>query len=63
MEYVTNLMDVSVNPGEWARQREDEGWDVLSVADHFYTDHRPFPHVWVAVTAIAAATSLSLIHI
>lgn len=57
MEYVTNLMDVSVNPGEWARQREDEGWDVLSVADHFYTDHRPFPHVWVAVTAIAAATS------
>ena len=57
MEYVTNLMDVSVNPSEWARQREDEGWDVLSVADHIYTDHRPFPHVWVAVTAIAAATS------
>jgi len=57
MEYVTNLMDVSVDPGEWGRQREDEGWHVLSVADHFYTDHRPFPHVWVAVTAIASATS------
>ncbi len=57
MEYVTNLMDVSVDPSEWARQREDEGWHVLSVADHFYTDHRPFPHVWVAVTAIASATT------
>ena len=57
MEFVVNLMDVSVNPGEWARQREDEGWHVLSVADHFYTDHRPFPHVWVAATAIASATS------
>ena len=57
MEYVTNLMDVSVDPGEWGRQREDEGWHVLSVADHFYTDHRPFPHVWVAATAIASATS------
>ena len=43
MEYVVNLMDVSVKPGEWAQQREDEGWHVLSVADHFYTDHRPFP--------------------
>ena len=53
MEYVVNLMDVSVKPGEWAQQREDEGWHVLSVADHFYTDHRPFPHVWGATTAIA----------
>ena len=37
MEYVVNLMDVTVKPSEWARQREDEGWHVLSVADHFYT--------------------------
>jgi len=57
MEYVTNLMDVSVHPGEWARRREDEGWDVLSVADHFFTETRPFPHVWVSAAAIAAATS------
>ena len=60
-------MDVTVKPSEWARQREDEGWHVLSVADHFYTDHRPFPHIWVATTAIASATTrvkiLSLIHI
>ena len=49
MEYVVNLMDVTVKPSEWARQREDEGWHVLSVADHFYTDHRPFPHIWVCL--------------
>ena len=46
-----------MKPSEWARQREDEGWHVLSVADHFYTDHRPFPHIWVATTAIASATT------
>ncbi len=57
MQYVTNLMDVSVHPGEWARRREDQGWDVLSVADHFFTETRPFPHVWVSAAAIAAATS------
>ncbi len=50
-------MDVSVEPGEWARQRESEGWPVLSVADHFYTDHRAFPHVWVAASAMASSTS------
>ena len=54
---MTNLMDVSVRPGEWALQRESEGWHVLSVADHFYTDHRAFPHVWVAASAMASATT------
>ena len=57
VEYVTNLMDVSLDPGEWGRRREAEGWHVLSVADHFFTDHRPFPHVWVSAAAIAEATS------
>lgn len=56
MEYVTNLMDVSLNPGEWGRRREAEGWHVLSVADHFFTETRPFPHVWVSAAAIAEAT-------
>ncbi|MDG1846595.1 MAG: LLM class flavin-dependent oxidoreductase [Acidimicrobiales bacterium] len=57
MEYVINLMDVDANPSEWARQREDEGWHVLSVADHLYTGTRPFPHVWVAISSIATSTS------
>jgi alkanesulfonate monooxygenase SsuD/methylene tetrahydromethanopterin reductase-like flavin-dependent oxidoreductase (luciferase family) len=57
MEYVTNLMDATVQPGEWARRREDQGWDVLSVADHFFTSGRPFPHVWVTASAVATATT------
>ncbi len=56
MDYVTNLMDVGIEPGEWARRREGQGWQVLSVADHFFTATRPFPHVWVTAAAMAAAT-------
>lgn len=55
MQYVTNYMDVSIDPVDWARRREDQGWDLVSVADHFMTG-RPFPHVWVTAGAIAAAT-------
>ena len=57
MEYVSNLMDADANVAEWARRREAQGWQVLSVADHFYSAHRPFPHVWVTAAAIAAATT------
>jgi alkanesulfonate monooxygenase SsuD/methylene tetrahydromethanopterin reductase-like flavin-dependent oxidoreductase (luciferase family) len=57
MEHVCNLMDAHTDPGEWARRREAQGWEVLSVADHFLTGHRPFPHVWVTVAAVAAATT------
>jgi hypothetical protein len=57
MKYVVNLMDVGIHPGEWARKREAQGWDVLSCADHFFTATRPFPHVWVTASAMAAATS------
>lgn len=56
MEYVTNFMDASIDPAEWARRREDQGWDILSVADHFYTPGHPFPHVWVTAAALAGAT-------
>ena len=55
MEYVVNYMDVAIDPVEWARRREGQGWDLVSVADHFFTG-RPFPHVWVTAGAIAAAT-------
>ena len=57
MEYVVNYMDVGIEPAEWARRREGQGWDLLSVADHRASLHRPFPHVWVAIGAMAAATS------
>lgn len=57
MEYVTNYMDTTIDPSEWARAREAQGWDVLSVADHFFTATRPFPHVWVTASALASATT------
>ncbi|MEM9037250.1 MAG: LLM class flavin-dependent oxidoreductase [Actinomycetota bacterium] len=57
MEYVTNYMDVSIDATEWAKRREDQGWDILSVADHFFTSTRPFPHVWVTASALATATT------
>lgn len=50
-------MDVNVDPTQWAIRRETEGWHILSVADHFYTTTRPFPHVWVTAAAIASATT------
>lgn len=57
--------DISVNytladddPREWARRREDQGWDCLAITDHLATDYRPpFPHLWVAAGAVAAVTS------
>ena len=61
MEYVVNLMDVSVHPGEWARRREAQGWPILSVADHFFTSNRPFPHCWVSAAAMASATTTATI--
>lgn len=57
MEYVTNFMDPSIDPVEWARRREEQGWDILSVADHFYTPGHPFPHLWVTASALATATT------
>lgn len=57
IEYVANYMDVSIDPVSWARRREEQGWHVLSVADHFFTPTRAFPHVWVTASAVAMATS------
>jgi alkanesulfonate monooxygenase SsuD/methylene tetrahydromethanopterin reductase-like flavin-dependent oxidoreductase (luciferase family) len=57
MEYVTNYMRPEIDPVDWARRRESQGWDILSVADHFFTSGHPFPHVWVAAGALAAATT------
>lgn len=57
MDYVVNLMETEPDPREWARRREAEGWQVLSVADHFFTTNRPYPHIWVTATAMAMATT------
>jgi len=56
MEFVCNFMTAEAHPATWARQREAEGWDLISVADHFFSSTRPFPHVWVTAAAMAQAT-------
>ena len=57
MEYVANLLHCDVDPAAWARQREDEGWDVLACADHLFSPRRPYPHLWVTLATFAAATT------
>ena len=56
MEFVCNFMTAEADPAAWAREREAQGWDLVSVADHFFSSTRPFPHVWVTATAMAQAT-------
>ncbi|MEM7094443.1 MAG: LLM class flavin-dependent oxidoreductase [Actinomycetota bacterium] len=57
MEYVCNYMAADGDPVGWARHREAQGWNLISVADHFFTDRRPYAHVWVTLGAMAAATT------
>ncbi len=56
MRYTVNLLDAADDPVEWAKQREAEGWHALSIADHVFTGHRAYGHVWVSATAVAMAT-------
>lgn len=56
MELAANYMTADVPPVEWARRREDEGWDVLACADHVFSARRAYPHVWVTLGAFAAVT-------
>lgn len=57
MDFVANFMSCDRDPVTWARDREQEGWQVLGCADHFNTGARPYPHVWVTLATMAAATS------
>ena len=58
MEFAANFMSGDLSPAVWARRREEEGWDVLGCADHFFSVRRgAYPHVWVTLATFAAATS------
>lgn len=61
MEFIANLVESGVDPGRWARAREAEGWHGVAVADHVSDRGRTYPHVWVAATAMAAATERVLV--
>jgi alkanesulfonate monooxygenase SsuD/methylene tetrahydromethanopterin reductase-like flavin-dependent oxidoreductase (luciferase family) len=56
MEFAANFMTGNLDPRAWARQREDEGWDVIGCADHFFSPRRAYPHLWVTLATVAAAT-------
>src|SRR4029077_14534364 len=57
LQFVPNYVDIDVEPATWARAREAEGWHGLAVADHLWDRGRAYPHLWVALGAMAAATS------
>ncbi len=61
MELIANFMTTEADPVGWARSRESEGWQVLGCADHFWSGDRAFPHVWVTLATMAAATSKVLV--
>lgn len=61
MEFIANFMTVDVDPMSWAADREAEGWQVLGCADHFWSGTRAYPHVWVTLAAMAAATERTLL--
>jgi alkanesulfonate monooxygenase SsuD/methylene tetrahydromethanopterin reductase-like flavin-dependent oxidoreductase (luciferase family) len=54
-------MDPRVDAGAWASTREREGWDIVSASDHYFLSiggkNQWFPHLWVTVSQMAAATS------
>lgn len=57
MEYFPNFNTaVDLDPAEWAREREAEGYTGVVASDHFWVGDKPFPHVWVTLTRIACAT-------
>jgi alkanesulfonate monooxygenase SsuD/methylene tetrahydromethanopterin reductase-like flavin-dependent oxidoreductase (luciferase family) len=57
VECCPNLVDAAVDPVAWARQREAEGWPVISASDHLWDATRPYPHWAVTLTQLAMATS------
>ncbi len=61
LQFVPNYVEIGVEPATWARAREAEGWYGLAVADHLWDRGRAYPHVWVALGAMAAATSRLMI--
>ena len=56
MDVCPNLVDDGVDPVSWARQREAEGWPVLSASDHLWDPGRAYPHWAVTLTQLAMAT-------
>ena len=58
MEYFVNFPAGSVlHPGRWAAEKEAEGWQGVCASDHLWVGNTRYPHVFVAATQMACATS------
>jgi alkanesulfonate monooxygenase SsuD/methylene tetrahydromethanopterin reductase-like flavin-dependent oxidoreductase (luciferase family) len=61
VQFIANLMDPALDPSPWAAEREREGWSLLGASDHLFLtvggSSQWFPHLWVTVSQMAAATS------
>lgn len=58
MEYFVNYpAGTGAPPGSWAREKEAEGWHGICASDHLWVGATRYPHVFVAATQMACATS------
>lgn len=57
MEYIANVMRPDIDVAEFARDAEAAGWDGVAITDHTIHGDRLWPHVFVAASAAAVATS------
>ncbi len=58
MEYFVNMPGGRFNePDIWAQEMEAAGWDGICASDHFWVSNHLYPHVFVAATQMACATS------
>ena len=57
MEFFPNYpVGGDLQPGEWARRMETQGWHGVCASDHLWVSSG-YPHVFVAATQMACATS------
>ncbi len=50
-------MPLAGNPADWAREREVEGWHGICASDHLWVGQTVYPHVFVVLATMAAATT------
>lgn len=58
MQYFVNMPGARFHePGTWAAEMEAAGWDGICASDHYWVREHRYPHVFVAATQMACATS------
>lgn len=58
MEFFANYpAGAGTEPDIWAREKEAEGWHGICASDHLWVGTTRYPHVFVAATQMACATS------